>query len=110
MSPTKGAQPRYFARIEREGPWWCVSFRDLPGCLTSGRGRAEALRMAADALATWCAGIPPLRLPRPTGPAAGEVLVTARFNRPPHPLPPACGTRFLAPLAARWLNKDGDWR
>lgn len=110
MSPTEGAAPRYFARLTRVGPWWCVEFRDCPGCLTSGRGRAEALRMAADALATWCASIPPLHLPKPTGAIAGEVLITARFNRPPRPLPPASGTRFLAPLAARWIEQSKGWR
>jgi len=86
MSPTEGAAPRYFARLTRVGPWWCVEFRDCPGCLTSGRGRAEALRMAADALATWCA------------------------SSPPRPLPPASGTRFLAPLAARWIEQSKGWR
>lgn len=110
MSPIEGATPRYFARLTREGPWWCVEFHDCPGCLTSGRGRGEALRMAADALATWCAGIPPLRLPKPTAAAPGEVLITARFNHPPRPLPPASGTRFLAPLAARWMEHGRGWR
>lgn len=110
MSWIEGARPRYFARLTREGPWWCVEFRDCPGCLTSGRGRDEALRKAADALATWCDGIPPMRLPKPTGPAIGEVLITARFSRPPRPLTPACGTRFLAPLAARWMEQASGWR
>lgn len=104
MSHLIGARPRYFARLEREGPWWCVEFRDCPGCLTFGRGRTEALRKAADALATWCAGMPPRRLPRPSGARPGEVLVQARFSRSPHPLEYWGGTRFLAPLAAHWAT------
>lgn len=76
-----GRTARYFARLYREGPWWSVEFRDCPGCLTSGRGRHEALLMAGDALATWSADVPPLRLPKPTGPRAGEVLIEARFYR-----------------------------
>ncbi|MFG1281546.1 type II toxin-antitoxin system HicB family antitoxin [Xanthobacter autotrophicus] len=105
-----GARPRYFARLYREGPWWSVEFRDCPGCLASGRGRHEALLMAGDALATWSADVPPLRLPKPTGPRAGEVLIEARFFRSTRMLDLWGGTRYLAPLAVYWMNKEGGWR
>ena len=109
MSWIEGARPRYFAKLEREGPWWSVEFRDCPGCLTCGRGRHEALRKAADALATWCANIPPLNLPRPSGPQPGEVLITARFSRSPG-LTWWGGIRFTAPLASYWMDKARGWR
>ncbi|MBB6307141.1 type II toxin-antitoxin system HicB family antitoxin [Xanthobacter tagetidis] len=109
MSWIEGARPHYFARLEREGPWWSVDFRDCPGCLTSGRGRREALRMAADALATWCANIPPKKLPKPTSPAPGEVLIAARFTRSPG-LAWWGGIRFAAPSASYWQDKARGWR
>lgn len=110
MSWIEGATPRYFAKLTREGPWWCVEFRDCPGCLTSGRGRHDALRKAADALATWCADIPPGRLPKRSGPGPGEVLVTARFSRWPHTQPWWGGTPFTAPLASFWMDRARGWR
>lgn len=105
-----GARPRYFAWLYREGPWWSVEFRDCPGCLTSGRGRHEALLMAGDALATWCADVPPLRLPKPTGPRAGEVLIEARFFRSTRTLDLWGGQPVLGRMAARWLHQAGGWR
>lgn len=105
-----GARPRYFAELEREGPWWSVTFRDCPGCITCGRGRLEALHMAADALATWCADVPPSRLPKPTGPRAGEVLIEARFFRSTRTLDLWGGTPYLAPLAVYWMNREGGLR
>lgn len=110
MSWIEGARPRYFAKPEREGPWWCVEFRDCSGCLKSGRGRREALRMAADALATWCADIPPMRLPKPSGPQPSEVLITARFSRGPHAGFSWGGIRLTAPLASFWTDKVRGWR
>lgn len=105
-----GTAPRYFARLEREGPWWNVTFRDCPGCITLGRGRREALAMAEDALATWCADVPPMRLPKPSAPAAGEVLIAARFHRPPRALDLYGGKPALGRMAARWRHQAGGWR
>lgn len=110
MSWIGGAAPHYFARLTREGPWWCVEFRDCPGCLAAGRGRREALRKAADTLAAWCVDVPPLRLPKPTGPHPGEVRITACFSRSPHALDWWGGARSLAPLAAFWMDRARGWR
>jgi hypothetical protein len=46
MSWIEGARPHYFARLEREGPWWSVDYRDCPGCLTSGAAPGEVLIVA----------------------------------------------------------------
>ncbi|MFG1393704.1 type II toxin-antitoxin system HicB family antitoxin [Xanthobacter agilis] len=106
---SQGTPPRYFATLERGGPWWSVTFRDCPGCITCGRGRREALTQAGDALATWCAGVPPLRLPRASGPCAGEVLVSARFHRTPRKIAAWGGMRGLGSLAAFWVDRATGW-
>lgn len=66
--------------------------------------------MAADALATWCADIPPMRLPKPSGPQPSEVLITARFSRGPHAGFSWGGIRLTAPLASFWTDKVRGWR
>jgi predicted RNase H-like HicB family nuclease/DNA-binding XRE family transcriptional regulator len=41
---------KYFAKIEKKGRRYLVSFPDLPGCNTYGRTKAEALDNASEAL------------------------------------------------------------
>ena len=106
----EGPPARYFAKIEREGPWWNVTFRDCPGCITFGRGRHEALAMAADALAAWCADVPPMKLLVRSGPEPGEVLITARFGVSPDLTTYWGGARSISPLTAFWRNRGFGWR
>lgn len=42
----------YPAQLSKVGAGYMVSFRDIPEALTEGRTKAEAMEMAADALAT----------------------------------------------------------
>jgi antitoxin HicB len=55
--PTRGClrqddEMHYPATILPDGPAWRVSFRHVPEALTGARTRADALSVAADALAT----------------------------------------------------------
>ena len=61
---------------EEGGGFW-VSFPDVPGALTSGEDRAEALEMAEDALGVALAGYVHERwdIPIPSAAAKGQVLV-----------------------------------
>jgi predicted RNase H-like HicB family nuclease len=48
----KLAYPAYFSPLEKsEG--YCVTFPDLPGCVTQGNSLAEAVSMAIDAASGW---------------------------------------------------------
>lgn len=65
------------ARLGRDGAMVNVSFRDLPDCLTYGKGIKDALKMAEDCLdegiaARIAAGE---RIPLPSRPRSGERLV-----------------------------------
>jgi len=42
----------YPVKLSKVGAGYVVTFRDIPEALTEGRTKAEALEMAADALAT----------------------------------------------------------
>ena len=44
--------PAYFSPLE-ESDGYCVTFPDLPGCVTQGRSLTEALEMAVDAASGW---------------------------------------------------------
>ena len=44
--------PAIFSPLE-EMPGYCVTFPDLPGCVTQGESLEEAITMAADAAAGW---------------------------------------------------------
>ncbi len=61
---------------EEGGGFW-VSFPDVPGALTSGKDRAEAIAMAEDALGVALAGYVRERwdIPIPSPVAEGQVLV-----------------------------------
>ena len=56
-----------------------VTFPDVPGALTSGKDRAEALEMAEDALAIMLGAYVEQGkdLPVPSEPVEGQVLVSA---------------------------------
>ena len=44
--------PAYFTPLEKsEG--YCVTFPDLPGCVTQGENLADAIEMAVDAASGW---------------------------------------------------------
>jgi predicted RNase H-like HicB family nuclease len=43
----------YFARIVEEPDNFTIDFPDLPGCITCGETRKEAIEMAKDALKVW---------------------------------------------------------
>ena len=60
-----------------EGGGFCVSFPDVPGALTGGKDRAEALEMGKDALGVALAGYIHERwdIPVPSPVAKGQVLV-----------------------------------
>lgn len=44
--------PAIFSPLE-EMPGYCVTFPDLPGCVTQGSNLEEAITMAADAASGW---------------------------------------------------------
>lgn len=44
--------PAYFTPLA-EGNGYCVTFPDLPGCVTQGNSLAEAIEMAIDAASGW---------------------------------------------------------
>lgn len=44
--------PAYFTPLA-EGNGYCVTFPDLPGCVTQGKSLAEAIEMAVDAASGW---------------------------------------------------------
>ncbi len=44
--------PACFTPLE-EQPGYCVTFPDLPGCVTQGSSLAEAIEMAVDAASGW---------------------------------------------------------
>lgn len=44
--------PAIFSPLE-EQPGFCVTFPDLPGCVTQGNSLSEAMEMAQDAAAGW---------------------------------------------------------
>ena len=44
--------PAIFSPLE-EMPGYCVTFPDLPGCVTQGESLEEAITMAADAASGW---------------------------------------------------------
>lgn len=67
----------YPARLIEDGAGYVVSFRDIPEALTEGATKAEALMMAADALATAMDFYFEDRrsVPEPSQPEDGEVFV-----------------------------------
>lgn len=74
-------QLSYPARLKRDGRGFMVSFPDIPEALTCGSTREEALKMAADALATALEfyaedGRP---VPAPSKLKRGQALVTSRY-------------------------------
>lgn len=48
----KLAYPAYFSPLENSDGY-CVTFPDLPGCVTEGKSLAEAVEMAIDAASGW---------------------------------------------------------
>ncbi len=44
--------PAYFTPLEKSDGY-CVTFPDLPGCVTQGKNLAEAIEMATDAASGW---------------------------------------------------------
>lgn len=44
--------PAYFSPLT-EQPGYCVTFPDLPGCVTQGKDIADAIYMAIDAASGW---------------------------------------------------------
>lgn len=44
--------PAYFSPLE-ESDGYCVTFPDLPGCVTQGDSLADAIEMAIDAASGW---------------------------------------------------------
>ena len=48
----KLAYPDYFSPLENSDGY-CVTFPDLPGCVTEGKSLAEAVEMAIDAASGW---------------------------------------------------------
>lgn len=48
----KLAYPAYFSPLE-ESEGYCVTFPDLPGCVTQGSSLADAISMAIDAASGW---------------------------------------------------------
>ena len=44
--------PALFTPLEK-GTGYCVTFPDLPGCVTEGDSLAEAIEMAVDAASGW---------------------------------------------------------
>lgn len=79
---------RYAAEILRDASGeWFVTFRDCPGCITSGRTFHEARRMAGDALLCWIEASASygFRLPPATGARASEVPIMPKVYRQPRP-------------------------
>jgi antitoxin HicB len=72
----------FAARLVREGAMVNVSFRDLPDCLTFGKGMRDALRMAEDCLDEGIAAriASGENIPMPSRPRAGERLVARRLG------------------------------
>ena len=48
----KLAYPAYFSPLENSDGY-CVTFPDLPGCVTEGKSLAESIEMAIDAASGW---------------------------------------------------------
>lgn len=48
----KFVYPAVFSPLEKQ-PGYCVTFPDLPGCVTQGANLAEAVEMAQDAASGW---------------------------------------------------------
>ncbi len=44
--------PAYFSPLE-ESDGYCVTFPDLPGCITQGNSLVNAIEMAVDAASGW---------------------------------------------------------
>ncbi len=65
------------ARFNREGAMVNVSFRDLPECLTFGKGLKDAMKMAEDCLDEGIAAriVNGGAIPMPSRPRSGERLV-----------------------------------
>jgi antitoxin HicB len=84
----------FAARLVREGAMVNVSFRDLPDCLTFGKGMRDALRMAEDCLDEGIAAriASGENIPMPSRPRAGERLVA---------LPPQTAAKAALCLALR---------
>ena len=45
----------YYARVKKQSGGWLVEFPELPGCLTEGTTREDALINAGEALNGWLA-------------------------------------------------------
>jgi antitoxin HicB len=65
----------YACRFEPDPPGHVVTCRDLP-VVTWGETMAEAMAMAADAIATVLADLPPGDWPKPSPARPGEINVT----------------------------------
>ena len=65
----------YACRFEPDQPGHVVTCRDLP-VVTWGETLAEAAVMAADAIATVLADLPPGEWPKPSPAEPGEIVVT----------------------------------
>jgi predicted RNase H-like HicB family nuclease len=50
---------------DHEDDGWVVEVPSLPGCITQGDSKTEALTNARDAIATWIAGAEAVGLPVP---------------------------------------------
>ena len=68
----------YPCRIDGEEGDYVASFRDVPGALTGGATRAEALELASDALRVALTyHFKKGELPPPSKPQPGEIMVSA---------------------------------
>lgn len=72
----KFVYPAVFSPLE-EQPGYCVTFPDLPGCVTQGANLAEAVEMAQDAASGWVLDELEDGNPAPNATALNEVKNTS---------------------------------
>ena len=86
MYDMKLVYPAIFTPLE-ESDGYCVTFPDLPGCVTQGASLADAIEMAADAASGWILDeiedgndIPQATVPYSIGLSANEFVSFILFD------------------------------